>query len=133
MEEMYIIGEIDFTECEEIDYFSIEILGENQVGNVNLPKLGSCKVCVYTNEGDYIAHCHILSNGNPDICVRLDKAELFKHGKNIGEFENTKQKKLFDKFMKSNWEKCADVWNSAKGNINKIDTNKMSKPDYTTL
>ena len=75
-------------------------------------------------EGDYIPHCHIKVEDEHDICVRLDKAELFVHSNNDNTFHNNGEKKIFDNFMnkkrsdgRTNWEYAVDIWN--KGN--KID------------
>lgn len=89
-------------------------------------------------EGDYIPHCHIKVEDEHDICVRLDKAELFVHSNNDNTFHNNGEKKIFDNFMnkkrsdgRTNWEYAVDIWN--KGNKIKIDKNIISKPDYTKI
>lgn len=142
-ENIIIIGSIDFDNYYEEDY-SWEITGdeyinEHKIGKADLKSLGTCDVIVWLGkEGQFKPHCHIKVKDEHDICIRLDKAEMFIHGNNDNVLSNSKEKKAFNEFMNkkrkdselTNWEYAVKVWNEAYKN-NKVDINKM--PNYLKL
>ena len=77
------------------------IIDENYKIKGKVLEKGKSKVIVYNNEGVY-PHCHVYlyegSSKEKDICVRLDTAEYFSHGKHVDKF-NSKEKEAFIKFM----------------------------------
>lgn len=97
---------------------------------------------VYDNEGP-IPHCHIVGlgpNGKKEVCVRLDKAEYFCHGRKQDKF-TAKEKKMFinfinskDKFGIIRWNWAASTWDGfAQNNENMLEINRKTTPDYSML
>lgn len=141
---------------DNLEYFVLEIpenfLEERVKGSLNKVNFASndglAKVYVYggTAEGPE-PHCHVVRSGIKvganDVCVRLDIADYFPHGKYKDKFTG-KEKKIFDAFMrfvnpnngtKSNWEVAVDLWNGLGGNSSnkKKIVSAIKQPDYTKL
>lgn len=92
------------------------------------------KVMVFYDEGD-IPHCHLKSNSRV-AHPRLDEPGYLYHNGDVS--LNSKERKLFDRFMSArnilfpeltNWECCALEWNK----YSKRKITSTEKPDYTQL
>ena len=123
-----------------IGWFSTEETDTDPI-SLNEDRLFSFKgyiVYLYANEGP-IPHIHLKSNGNPDVCVRLDKPEYFNHNNYTSGTLNSKEKKIFNKMMAekeevfgtSRWEYAVMTWNyqNPKYPIKNIHI----QPNYTKL
>ena len=121
---------------DEVELFSEHVL----VRKTNFKKsLGVCVIYIYSNdnfEDSRYPHVHIVSNERvPDVCVRLDCALYFIHGKHTGTFNND-QAKLFDEVMRSGNDQNTP-WNRAKTIYNSQHPNKkltrVHQPNYSLL
>ena len=134
-----LIGEFDVNET---------ALNEERIDNNNLDlkKIGTCKIYVYSGEGP-IPHCHLIPD-NPtklfaEACIRLDSCDYFPHGYKTSTL-SSKQAKEFDtwcrekntKFKSSkeknwnNWETMCGAWNYANPDKS---VSKLIQPDYSNL
>lgn len=95
-------------------------------------------VHVYEDEGDHVPHMHLIKEGEPDCCIRIDKAEYFSHGRHSNTI-NSKTLKRFITFMKrknikfgqSNYKFAIYSWNKYNKH-DQLDIN-MEMPDYSRL
>ena len=93
---------------------------------------------VYEDEGDHVPHMHLIKEGEPDCCIRIDKAEYFSHGRHSNTI-NSKTLKRFINFMKSknikfgqsNYKFAIYSWNKYNKH-DQLDMN-MDMPDYSKL
>lgn len=100
------------------------------------------EVIVYTDDPGNIPHVHIVDTATRgekfSSCVKLEVAEYFPHG-DKDKF-NTKERKEFDKFMRSkprnnryatNYEYACEMWNG--NNLKTTVDSSREQPDYTKL
>lgn len=103
------------------------------------------EIVIYTDDPDNIPHMHILDasthGDNFSSCVKLESAEYFSHGGKYVDKFNSKQRKVFNDFMKSkpsrvtmyktNYQYACEMWN---GNNSKTTVDgTQEQPDYTKL
>lgn len=116
-----------------------EYVSEDKLGTLNLKgEIKSVIVEIRTNEGWEKPHLHV-HNDNFNTAVRLDVCEYFHHYPYDDFFNNKKQAKEFDEFMRSknyngmtNWEYAKMVFNNyygPSGHPLKAD----EQPDYSEL
>jgi len=99
------------------------------------------EVWIYGNEGDRIPHLHFKSQKlNLDGCIKLEKAEYFKHCSHTSTLTD-KQVKAFYDFMKTNnykdkvnnYDLVVNIWNlGVYDNVREIDY-MANMPDYSKL
>ena len=114
-------------------YIEEKTLGKENFGG----KVKYAVVEVRTNEGWEKPHVHIL-NEYINIAIRLDIPEYFVHEHAPDTFSNNKQKKKFDKFMRSTivgtditrWEHAKAAFNVAFPDHPLL---LKKQPDYTKL
>ena len=123
-----------------IDFSTEELLYEDCIGRVNFPNnIGECSIYVYSDEGT-IPHFHIIpKNGSSECCVCIYEPLYFNHGNKQLQL-NSKQRKILNKWLKSefkynkkvtNWEVISTAW--IIGNGDKYAPNLPSQPNYTNL
>ena len=104
------------------------------------------KVSIFGNEGN-IPHLHFYTENkkrNTYGCIRLDKADYFKHGKHKDEL-NSKERKVFIEWIKSKetpfkrftdvlivWEYVCILWNENNPKY-MFDYEKVGMPNYDNL
>ncbi len=99
--------------------------------------IGILKIAVYDNEGP-IPHIHVYNNSvNFHTCIRLDKAEYFKHGSRKDTLTRRDKKELIKwfnelhpKFDCNNWDFCVAQWD--RSTQYPMDEN-IVMPDYNLL
>ena len=103
-------------------------------------KIGNCNIFVYSNEGDYVPHFHVVSKStNFDCCIQINRAKYFKHGKHKDIFINNSQKKLLnEKLQEINKKTGNSYWLDIQelyyfANLNCKEPKVSIQPDYTKL
>lgn len=102
------------------------------------------EVIVYTDDPGNIPHVHIIDTATRgekfSSCVKLEVAEYFPHGGKYKDKFNAKERKAFDKFMRSkprnnryatNYEYACAMWNDNNSKRNVDETREQL--DYTKL
>lgn len=128
-----------------------EFMGKREL-LLEMAKLGeidALALIIWTRDPGNIPHIHIVDVGTEgdkfDCCIRLDKAEYFKHGSHQDKL-NSKQRKSIALFMRSKIDEDADItnyefavrsWNTnnpdRKLTLKRDENKNILIPDYTKL
>ena len=113
--------------------------------------LDDFEIQVWNREGRNIPHVHVYNcerrnkNTKIDVCIQLERAQYFEHGKHTGTL-NAEQRKDFDSYMRkphkngvfaTNYEFAVFLWNNMD-DVKKVIPQKDNKgnviiPDYTEI
>jgi len=122
----------------EIDFDAL--INESVVSANFQSRIGNANIEVYSDEGDYLAHFHIVSKDhNFDCCIRINAPEYFPYGKHRSKFYNLKQKKILNEKLsemrkesgKTYWQEIRDLYYAA--NMSCKEPKANNQPDYTLL
>lgn len=111
--------------------------------------MGNMDVVVYTDDGGFIPHVHIIDQGTRgqefDCCVMLDDNKYFSHGHHTDTM-NSSLRKQFAAFMeepcrfpqyKNNYEFAASMWNANNSNsyviVKEDEEGNIIMPNYRTI
>lgn len=131
----------------ENDYYCFGIVdlddgsyNENNTGELNIPNIGKCKLCIMPNEGDNIPHFHIVVDNVAITYICLNSIQYFDHGTSF-KVLNSRQRKALNAFLNepynsniynyTRWEFMCYTWNNTKNNNNY--NFRKDQPDYTRL
>lgn len=122
--------------------FSMEEHRLNEMARVGF--VDDFEVIVYTDDPGNIPHVHIVDTATRgekfSSCIKLEVDEYFPHGGKYRDKFNAKERKAFDKFMRSkprnnryatNYEYACEMWNG--NNLKTTVDSSREQPDYTKL
>lgn len=109
--------------------------------------IGKCKILIYNFEDDTVPHFHIEGISKRfKCCVCIYDNMYFTHGEYKDTFDNSKQCKFLNEWLKkkcklyhsagkSNWEYIKELWENYKLDDTLFPENRKTKfqPDYSTI
>ena len=112
---------------------------------VGVVQKGGYLIYVNTDDSGKVPHFHCVdsnSRGNKfHTCIRIDKAEYFKHGNKNDTIKDGKERKALDEFLRSpfakpkfngtNWEYIVMIWNMNNSDV-EVDES-LEQPDYSNI
>lgn len=133
IEAKYYIGDIDFS----------SIIEEDTMGSKKFSGIRTCKVEVYSAEGQ-IPHMHIFKSDKKfETCVCIYSSEYFAHGGKYTQTFSSGQRKVLNNWMKeirpdglglTHWQAIMVAWETMHKDCKYPDKLKVSEqPDYTKL
>ena len=121
----------------------IDSISEESI-DVDINKIGKCKITIYSGEGNYIPHFHIKSinaKGNSkkfECVVMINKNMFFTHGKYKDTLNSKQQKQLKEKLSEKYNNTDRTIWQHIQdqyyeNNKGCKDKKAESMPDYSNI